>query len=439
MAGASARVFLVVTGLLGAVVTWFRPGPRLLVGGDSGIYARIARELAERPISTWVELSLDGAAFSEHPPLALWVEALAFRVLGASVPVAVGVARAWATLALVLLAVAAFRLHGGDADARRRAAGFTVLGALCLPGFLYVSQVAMLETPLLAWLALGLVAVAGRGRGDVALFALALVGGFWTKGPPALVLLGLLGGLGGVKLLPWRRAAGLAVTSLGALVLSVVLFDAARGALGLKPFFGTYFAHQVFPSIAEGRHNPDRNPFFYVGPMLNWYTPAVLAVVALSVPWVRARVSRPVAVTGGLLVAGVLVGFSAVPQKYQWYLHACAGGAALLVGAVLHAVGERLERHLSPAVAVCAVAWPLISFAPWPLTFSEQQVLAVQASAAPPPGARVVDCSGQEAWAAEHLQGFVWRTRRVACGGEGEWRWDGTELRAVSAVEAQRE
>ena len=73
-------------------------------------------------------------------------------------------------------------------------------GTLTLPGFLYESQIAMLEIPLMAALALGLWATASleasrAPEGDrfpreaVTAWALALVLGFWVKGPPILVLL----------------------------------------------------------------------------------------------------------------------------------------------------------------------------------------------------------------------------------------------------------
>lgn len=449
---APPRSFFLVTVLLGVSVTWFRPGPRLLIGGDSGIYARIGRELAERPLATWLELTLEGQPFFEHPPLGLWVEAAAFRLFGATVPVAVGVARAWATLSLVLVGIAAWQVAARrtrmvDGLEGPSLGAFAMLGLLALPGYLYASQVAMLEGPLTAALALGAWAVASLltsrapegdtfPRGATLAFSLAVTLGFWAKGPPALVLLGVVAALGALGRIPWGVAGAAALAAVGAVGLTIAAFDALRAARGLEPFFGHYLAHQVWPSLTVGRHHPEPNPFFYVGPVLAWYLPALLVtpvVVGVALarrrrPWTW-RLSVELALLGGLLWGGVLLGFSAATQKYQWYIHPGAVGAAFLVGAALALIPSRFERWLSQGALALALAWPLAAFVPWPLTASEAQVWALQSTPGPPgPGRRVADCSPMEGWASEHLMGFAWRAQRVPCDGAAEWQWDGRRL-----------
>lgn len=423
------RALFFAAGLLALALIWFRPGPVLLLGGDSGIYARLARELAERPLSTWLELSLDGQPWFEHPPLALWLEALAFRAFGATVPVAVAVARAWASLALLLLAFAV--------PPERRP--FAALGLVALPGFLYTSQVAMLEGPLTACLALGLWAVLRLTREGQApraawlAFAVALTTGFWAKGPPALVLLGVLAGLVLVRRVPGRRAVGVAALGLAVLTLTVLAFEAARSLSGLGPFFSRYLVAQVATSFVQGRHHPDPSPFFYVRPLLDWYLPGLLAAVGVAVARWRGAWPRVPddAWAGAWLWGGVVLGFSAATQKYQWYVHPGAVGAALLVGAVLALFPARRHALLARLLLAAAVAWPLVRLVPWDarLTPSERQVWAIQSTAAPPgEDRRVADCSELEAWASEHLMGFAWRAQRVGCGEASAFSWDGAAL-----------
>lgn len=430
--GVEGRLLFFSALLLGLAVTWFRPGPILLIGGDAGIYARVARELAERPLSEWLQLTLDGQGFFEHPPLALWIEALAFKLFGASVVTAVSVARAWATVTLLLVGLAARKL------ARSWSVGaYAVLGLLAIPGFIYESQVAMLEAPLTTFLAMGILFLPlpeGRGLGrGAALFAAAVVAGFWTKGPPALVLIGVVVALAALRKTPWRAALVTVAAAILAVVLTTFAFDALRASRGLEPFFSRYLASQVFPSLTEGRHNPDRNPFFYVMPLVFWYWPGLLAGAAAIVPAIRkqARFATNVALTGGILWLGVIAGFSAATQKYQWYIHPGAVGAALLLASIFALIPERFERRLSLGIVIAALFWPLVTFIPWKLTPMQEQVYAVQRVAAPD-GAdrRVADCSEMESWASEHLMGFAWRAKRVACDAPAAFSWDGRELRA---------
>lgn len=442
----SPSILLVSALLLGLSIVWSRPGPTLLIGGDAGCYARIGRELAERPLAEWLELTLAHERFFEHPPLGLWLHGLVARFFGNSPGAQVGLARLHASAVLVLLAAIGVTLgrqrERGDrsAGASESLGAFCVFGALTLPGFLYESQVAMLEAPLSVALALGIFAVARmmtaeqRRWLDVALFAVAVTLGFWVKGPPVLVLVGLLGVLVVTKRVPWRVAAFATLAGLGLAGLTVGIFEALRSARGLEPFFPTYLAHQVLPSISEGRHHPDSNPFFYVRPTLSWYGPAVGALVLALGAW-RWRAERFVfelLLLGATLWGGVLVGFSIPAQKYQWYVHPGLVGAALVVGSVLALVPARFERALAVVSLVVALSWPLIRLVPWEHRLSEtqRQIAALQAASGPTPAQAIADCSTMDWWVSGHLFGFLWDARRVECADPAPWRFDGTTLTA---------
>lgn len=450
--GIEARVFFLASWLLGLSAIWFRPGPALLIGGDSGIYARIARELAERPPSSWWSLTLEGQPFFEHPPLGFWLEAAAFLLGGASVETAVMVPRLASSLTLLVAGLAGWEtaarsLRPADDGAPARLGAFVMLGLLLLPGFLYGSQVAMLEAPLLLAVSLALWATAAmlespRAEGwtrrglATAGFALAVTAGVWVKGPPALVALAPLAALGALRRISVRQVLMAGVLALGLAATSTWLWDAWCLARGREPFFQHYLRHQVAPSIAEGRHNPSRDPFFYWIPLWRWYGPGFFAAgAALALTIVRARSwarrwTPELSVLGGVAWLGVVVGFSIVTQKYQWYIHVGATGVGLLIGSVLALLPTRLIPPLAALALLGALAWPVVArVVPFAPTVSQREHLAVQVTPGPPsPGERVADCSGMEAWASEHLIGFCWRAVRLPCEAEARWRWDGTTL-----------
>ncbi len=446
------RRFFAAALACGLAVIWFRPGPTLLLGGDSGIYARIARELAERPLTGWWRVTLDGLPFHEHPPLGFWLEALVFRALGSSVDSAVTLARASSSVALLLVGITAWELAARRArmvDGIEGASlgAFAMLGLVVLPGFLYSSQVAMLEATMLTPLALGTWAaaslMASRAPGGdrfprfaVATFAIAVMLGFWVKGPPVLVLVGLVFALAVLQRVRWSVAVVAIVAALVLTTVSVLVFDAICRSHGAEPYFSFYFRHQVFPSMTEGRHNPNHDPFFYVPVVLDWYAPAAVSLLVIAVvgalrkkrPWAW-RLSPELSTVGALLWLGVIVGFSLMTQKYQWYLHVGAIGAGLLVGASLSLLPSKWEPMLTVGLLVFALAWPMVRWVPWTLTPAQEQLAAVQRT----PGfegsdRRVADCSGMESWAAEHVFSFQWRARRVGCEEAAGHVWDGRSL-----------
>jgi 4-amino-4-deoxy-L-arabinose transferase-like glycosyltransferase len=431
-----STAFPLATMALALSAVWSRPGPTLLIGGDAGCYARVARELSSRPGSDWLELTLGGQPFYEHPPLGLWVEGLVVTVMGPRPEPLVWLARLYASGTVVMLWLTARRLlakRGADGSN----AGFVVLGALTLPGFLYQSQVAMLEAPLTLCLSVGLWALAGLmgapSRGAVLVFAVAVTAGFWVKGPPAFVLVGVLGVLAGLRWVPWRWALVVTVSSLVVVWLSATAFDAIRGSRGLDPFFSTWWAKQVVASVTSGRHNPDRDPFFYVGPTLRWYGPAVAALAIGLVARLRgaARLAPTILLLGATLWLGVIVGFSLPVQKYQWYLHPGAAGAALVVGAALMLIPQRLMTPLTGLALVGALVWPLIRLVPWDerLSSTQRSTAALQRASGPEAGDAIADCSSMDPWVSGHLMGFLFRAERVDCDiRPARFRFDGEQL-----------
>ena len=215
---------------------------------------------------------------------------------------------------------------------------------------------------------------------------------------------------------------------------SALAFDGLRESRGLGPFFSTYLSKQVLASVTEAKHHPDRNPFFYVGPTLSWYGPAVgalvLAGVALRFRSRLERLSVEAVVLGASLWLGVVVGFSLPVQKYQWYVHPGLVGASLLVGAVLALLPAKLERFIAAGCVLLALAWPLVRLVPWEARLSEtqRQIAALQSAVGPARGDSIADCSTMDPWVSGHLFGFLWDATRDECATPAGWRFDGRTL-----------
>ena len=243
-----------------------------------------------------------------------------------------------------------------------------------------------------------------------------------------------------LRRLTWRWALGALAAALSLAALTVLGFEALRAVAGLPPFWTTYLSHQVLPSITQGRHHPDSNPLFFARPLVSWYLPGLLflvaaAALALGRPraWAQ-RFPREVALWGALLWAGVVVGFSVPAQKYDWYIHPGLLGAALVAGAVLASLPDAGHRWLGRWAVALAVLWPPSSFVPWEahLSAHQRQLLAIQRLAAPAEPRVVADCSSLGPWASEHLMAFEWDARRVGCGESAPWRFDGERLERLA-------
>ncbi|MBX5484432.1 MAG: glycosyltransferase family 39 protein [Myxococcaceae bacterium] len=425
----SALVFCAGAAALFLLVVWFRPGPALLYGVDAPIYARVARELAARPVSAWHLPTLQGAEFHEHPPLFFWVEAVVFRIAGATPDAARFTARLFATLVGLFVFGAAWRLSGA------RAAGLSLLALLLIPGFLYEAQNPMLELPLMAFLACAMCGVAWmethRAIG-VALFAAGFALAFWTKGPPALAALPLVLWWAAQRRTSWWLALVAIGCGIALVVLTFGVFEWVRARHGDPSFLAAWFRGQVVESAVHGRHSPHRSLVYFVPVLLTWHLPALLGVPFAVWAWWRASAARPAIELGGALAAIVFVGFSVPVQKHTWYIHPLIAGAGLYLGASLATLlPDRSERWT--AAGACALALltaVLFAAVPAPFEHRAPEVAAIQRT--PPPesaNATVAHCGRLGTWQAEHLFAFFWDARRVDCNApDAAYVFDGRTL-----------
>lgn len=416
-------------------VVWVRAGPPLLLGADTACYARVAREAAERPISALMQQTLGGQPFFEHPPLALTAEGLWFRVFGASAATVRSFGRSLATLlALVVLLVA-------GSVAGFRAAVFSTLALPLLSGFLFQSQIAMLELPLTLGLAVATLGAVHLGESPVAgavLFAAGFVGAALTKGPPALAALALLAWAMWRMPLPRKSAIAAAGLALFGLAAAVAGYEWARRAQGLEPFSTAYFSSQVLPSVVEGRGQQDRSALFFAGPLISWYLAGLLMLAPAA--WVWARKSTPpekrrLIELGFVVVAVILLGQMVPAKKAPWYIHPTMIGFAWIIGGTASVFRRtRVEPWVAAGALALAALWALGVGRSWPLAQPKLREALVVAHSLPapdfPPGVprEVANCGTLAVWAAEHTFEFLWRARAVPCGSHARFVFNGHAL-----------
>ena len=429
--------------LLGAVIL-LRPGPAILVGIDAPIYARIARELCTRPLHQWYDLTLNGGSFYEHPPGYFWLQALAFRFCGATAATAVWLVRGMAVVVAWLTFMVARRL------APQAAAG-ALVGLSLLSGFLYVSQIPMLEVPLTAALllaAIGALQLQKSKMGGASLFAAGLTAAAWVKGPPAAAALGILLFCVLRRGLPWRRALAAAGLGLVAVGGSVAAFEMWRRHHGAPPFFSHYLQQQVITSLRVGRNHPVSSLLFYPRTLWRWYPVGVLGAAVAAALRLRRRRHRQAAAwalieLGGVWVALIVVGFSVARQKYQWYIHPTAPGFAWILGGLgaLLAARRPTWRPAGRALLGIAVLGYGLLYAAVPARLRTHRPEVERAHALPAPafGAgeprRIANCSSVQGWYGDHLFGFLWSAQAVPCHNpQARWRFDGQRLLPVGGT-----
>ncbi len=459
------------------LVIWGSPLPPIFVGVDAALYARVAAELSQRPLHTWCDLQVvlgaQRAAFFEHPPLFFWLLALADRGWGSSAATAAGLARLLASLVAACTGAIALRLGG------RQAAGLSLGALLLLPGFVHEAANPMLEMPLLLGLLLATVGLLQPPSWRRSLlFAGGTLMALWTKGPPALMMFGLLASdswrpLRGSCGVPsasdaypapdaagppgrWWAAGRLGLATVGLFLATVLAFEAWRHARHL-PFWGpTYLQQQLWPSLRQGRHHPSAQVLYYLQPLWRWYAPGLVAAALLG--WQRRHLAqlpaaRALARLGLVWVTLLVGGFSLPLQKYDWYIHPAAAGFAWMGAAallLLRPLAEnwrpslrqlRLPAGLPAALllaASCTYAAGLRLAQTTPaLHRSPLQAASRALAACPAPqcgghrSCRVANCSRLPSWRAEHLAAFYWQAQMLPCAAaaQADACFDGQGLR----------
>ena len=303
---------------------------------DEHRYAEVSRVMA-KPGGDWLVPHLNGAVYSDKPPVFFWAAAAAQR-LGVALPLAAFLPSVLgAVIAMLATAGIARRLLGTPADL----AAAAVLATSSL--FSSMAGRANLDAFLTGWITLGIFLwVRGAeesergGRGARLFGALACLSagvGVLVKGPVALAIPGVAIAL---SLVLEGRARSLA-SRWTAAALALALLPAGLWILlaGLReglPYVQTLvFHHGVGHPFGLVLH---KGPWYAYGRMvprvlLPWSLLLPAAFVAL--PW---PLRRPLARRDALPIAWLVGGYvmlSAFPAKRQHYLLPLLPGAALLL------------------------------------------------------------------------------------------------------------
>jgi 4-amino-4-deoxy-L-arabinose transferase-like glycosyltransferase len=294
-----------------------------LLEPDEGRYAEIAREMLVR--GDWVVPHLQGEPYLDKPPLLYWLVVLSYKVFG----VHDWAARLVPALAVHLTILLTY-LFGRRLLGERAAVRGAMLLALA-PGLVGMGRLLVLDGLLTLWVTLGL--FAGR-RGWLRVCAVACGLGVLTKGPVAIVLVGvplLIHQWLTAGRLDWRwRDVGRFAAIVG--VINAPWYVAVSIA---RPEFGAYFFV---------KHNLQRflAPFDHLEPV--WYYAPVLAAGLLPATLLVPRLVR-------LLMSG-----DAEAARYRTpALGFCllAGGWCVLFFTLS---GSKLPTYILPAFAPLSLA-----------------------------------------------------------------------------------
>ncbi len=346
--------------LVGLGLFFFRLGASGLMDPDEGRYAEIAREMLL--LKDWLIPHLNLVPYLEKPPLVYWLTSLSFAAFGFT-EWAARLPAAFSALAGLYLAYGLGRALWGDRQGFWAAMVLATFG-----GYLILARLLTLDMVFTLFLNLGI------GLGYLALSQershlwpwayLALALAILVKGPVALVLTGLIWGLG--AFLRGRQAVRALMRPGCWLLLAVVVLPWFVFVAWQFPEFPRFFLweHHVTRYLDGVSYHAE--PWWYFGPVL----------LGLLLPWtglVPWALSRRAFLNPGdriflMIWAGVVLGFFTVSRgKLAPYILPALLPLALLVGealAGLHAKVAGLRG--APGCRLSLFLWALVA---WTVVF----------------------------------------------------------------------
>jgi len=375
--------------LLASASLFYLPlGARALWNSDEGRYAEIAREMLE--LKDWVSPHLNYVLYFEKPPLVYWLTAASLTVFGHNE----FAARFWSAT-FGLLTIGVVYLIGKHWKGER--AGL-LAGSILATSFLFfaLTQFLVLDMALTFWTTLALYASSRilverppeLVRKYTVLFALAMAGGFLTKGligvifPVAVLVLVIAYGRlwGQARKIPWQSA----------LVITIIVSAPWVVLVSLKhPMFPYYFfVREHLVRFLTSLHHRDAPFYFFVPVILAGFMPWTVFLPKVFVSSFENRglaMKRdPVRALLVLWTLFVFFFFSISQSKLVAYMLPVIPALALLVGVAFEEVLEEpdLPRWVECGViglvllniaAICALKFP------WPASvFQDSAILALR-------------------------------------------------------------
>ncbi len=328
---------------------------------DGVTYGVVARNLATGRGSFWSPSYVEGLSpFHQHPPLGLWLESLAFRLLGDG-PF---VEQVWGIACFAIVAALVARLWRRS-DGERELAWWPVLLLLLMPLSSWVATAGLLEGPLtvctLVALLLCLAALRQpRWRGVLALglaAGMATAGGLLVKGPPALYVLVapaaalVLHGAAAMR----RALALMAALALG--LAATTALTAALGGAGAERFLVDYLRDQLRPSLL-GQHEHTSRGLLLLAALRELSIPGLLVLLGFLgiAPGQVSSLNRRRAALFGLCALAAILPFVPFGKQLEWYLAPALPLCALALGALGEPVGRALLRDLGHRGSVLLVS-----------------------------------------------------------------------------------
>ena len=342
--------------LLASATLFFLPlGGRALWNSDEGRYAEIAREMLV--LKDWVSPHLNYVLYFEKPPLMYWLTAVSFMVFGQNEFAARFWCAAFGVLTVGLVYLIGRRWKNEQTGLIAGSVLATSLGFFCLTQYL------VLDMALTFWMTLALYAgmrillgapacrQAGppeRVRRFVDLLAVAIAGGFLTKGLIALVFpivtLGLTIAYARLGVQARKIAWAPALTLLAILIGPWLVLVSMKHPFFL-PFF---FIHEHFSRFLTTLHHRTAPFYFYLPVLFGGFLPwsVFLPKIFLSALANRGQVMKrdPGLALFVIWSLFIFIFFSLAQSKLVGYLLPIFPALALLVGAAFQEALE--EQHL---------------------------------------------------------------------------------------------
>ncbi len=326
---------------------WYSLGDHPLYPHSEGRYAAVSRDMLVH--DHWLVPRYRGRRHLTKPLLAYWAQAGAMAVMGINE----WASRAPSALAGTMVLLMLFALGWYLRDLRLAALSAGVLGMM--PMFVVVSRLTLTDSLLnmfwFAAMAAGYLAIAeppGRRRNwFVVILWVAVAGGWMTKGPLALVPVGVLviwlllaGNWRQIRVLRPIRGLVLSMIPIAAWVALVAVRDPAAWHI--------WYVQMVSRAVGTGDH-PE--PFWYFLPIFIgglFPATAMMYLPGANFPWRRIwpelRSGKP-AVYWTLSIVLPFIMFSLIKGKLATYILPLCAPLALLTGQMLLGWIERKHDH----------------------------------------------------------------------------------------------
>lgn len=296
---------------------------------DAPCYALMGKELAGRPYSEWVSLTLNGKPFFEHPHFTPWILGLSIKLFG------VGTLQVLLPIVILSLLTAVLAYFIGRLLHGHLYGMLTAFVLALTPAFIKDGRNPMLEPALMFTIMLALYFhlrfLVDTTKLRYSFFTGGALGlALLAKGPPALLVLAVMIGfwvcsyfLGdsfsrfrvSFKLFSIHLFLSLSVAS--SLLLLIDLWSVAKTG---ESFFLKYADTQLQSTVMHAR-GASANVWDFYRPNFFKYYPWIYFIY-LSLPllfWKKRKEFYPAFVFSGLVTGGIFLGFTLMKHKGYWY------------------------------------------------------------------------------------------------------------------------